>query len=209
VALAILTAGSAGWAASASAQQSKGRLEAGLTWGRSFGGTFARGSNEHFDEQVESDTAIVSGVRLAYNISERFSVDVLAAKTDTTFVASADGVWASRPELGVLQIRVIESGVRYALAKGRIVPLIGIGAGIAVLDPDIPDRPDVRDSSLFSLHCSAGFKAYARPWLGLRVEVRSRAVYLGARRLDEDEGMFDGGRWFRHVEGDASLFFAF
>ena len=142
-------AASTWWAASANAQQTKGRLEAGFTWGRSFGGTFARGSNEHFDEQVEADTAIVSGIRLAYKISSRLSEDELAEKTDTRFVGSADGVWASRPELGVLQIRVIESGVRYALAKGRIVPVIGTGAGIVVLDPDIPDRPDVRDSSLF------------------------------------------------------------
>jgi hypothetical protein len=193
----------------AAAQQGKGKLEAGVAWGRSFGGSFAKGSNEYFDEKVQADTDILAGVRLGYLLSDRWAVEILAERVNTRFVASSDGVFSSREELGTLQMRFIEGGLRYALLRGRFVPVVGFGAGLAVLDPDIPARPDVRDSNRFTIHCDAGFKAYALPWLGVRLDVRARAAYLGTRRLGEDSGLLDTGRWFRHFDGDASLFFAF
>jgi hypothetical protein len=179
------------------AQQRPGRFELGLALGRSFGGTLARGSNAYFDREVDSDTAISKGIRLGYAFDPRWSAELLAERVDTRFVESAGGVFASQPQLGILQLRFIEAGARYAFLTGRLVPFAGAGLGIAVLDPDIPDRRDVRDTERFAAHLVAGFKAYARPWIGLRVDVRPRFVSLSA------------GHWFTHVDLDAGLFVTF
>lgn len=178
-------------------QQTQGKFEAGVLWGRHFGGTLPAGSNDYFSQAIESDTAISYGVRLGYVFSPRVSFEFSAERVDTRFVASANGVFASRPELSILQMRFIEAGARWAFLTGRFVPFAGAGAGLAVLDPDIPGRADVRDSNRLALHLDLGFKAYLFPWLGLRVDARPRFVYL------------QGGHWFDHVDGDAGLFLAF
>ena len=196
-------------AGDASAQQVATHFEAGVLWGRSFGGTFERGSNEYFDRAVESDTAISTGLRLAYNLSSRFSLELQAERVDTRFVETADGLFASRAQAGILQMRFIEVGPRWMITLGRFVPFIGLGAGLAVLDPDIPDRADVRDGNRLALHLEAGVKAYFIPHAGLRVDVRPRFVYLGTRGLGEDTGLFDGGRWLRQIDGDLGIFVAF
>jgi hypothetical protein len=85
----------------ASAQQVGTHLEAGGLWGRSFGGTFARGSNEYFDRAVEADTAISAGLRLAYNLSPRLVIELQAERVNTLFVETADGLFASRPQVGL------------------------------------------------------------------------------------------------------------
>jgi len=77
------------------------------------------------------------------------------------------------------------------------VPFAGAGMGVTVLDPDIPGRPDVRDSNRLAFHIEAGVKAYLVKWFGLCVEVRPRFVYL------------QGGHWYLPVDGDAAFFFAF
>jgi hypothetical protein len=181
----------------ADGQQTLGKFELGVLWGRHFGGTLPAGSNEYFPQAVESDTAISQGVRIGYVFSPRLAVELTAERVDTRFVGSAAGVFASKPQLSTLQLRFIEAGVRWAFLTGRFVPFAGAGAGVAVLDPDIPDRADVRDSNRVAFHLDAGFKAYFLPWLGLRVDARPRFVYL------------QGGHWFNHVDGDAGLFFAF
>ncbi|HEV8269248.1 MAG TPA: hypothetical protein VGR00_13475 [Thermoanaerobaculia bacterium] len=192
------------------AQQTAGKFEGGVAWGRAFRGTFARGSNDEFDREVQADTAILSGVRLAYNTSDRLSIELLAERYDTLFVETAEGgLFPSQPRAGSLQMRFIEVGPRWALARGRFVPYAGFGVGLAVLDPDVPEHPEVRDSTRFSTHLDFGVKAYAFPWLGLRIDVRPRFIYLGARRLGEDSGSFDSGRWFKNIDGDAGLFLAF
>jgi hypothetical protein len=194
LALAALLAAAA---SSAHGQQTQGNMELGVLYGRHFGGTLPAGSNEYFSQAVESDTAISYGVRIGYVFSPRLSFEISAERVDTRFVESANGVFASRPELSVLQLRFIEAGVQWAFLTGRFVPFAGAGAGLAVLDPDIPGRSDVRDSNRAAFHLDLGFKAYVFPWLGMRVDVRPRFVYL------------QSGYWFNHVDGDAGLFLAF
>jgi opacity protein-like surface antigen len=184
-------------AAPACGQQTQGNFEIGVLWGRHFGGTLPAGSNEYFPQAVESDTAISKGVRLGYNVSNRVSVEVTGERVDTRFVEHANGVFASRPQDSILQLRFIEAGARWAFLTGRFVPFAGAGVGVAVLDPDIPDRADVRDSNRLAFHVDAGFKAYLVKWFGLRLDVRPRFVYL------------QGGHWFSHVDGDAGAFFSF
>ncbi|MCM3876688.1 MAG: outer membrane beta-barrel protein [Thermoanaerobaculia bacterium] len=178
-------------------QPAKGKVELGVLWGRHFGGTLPAGSNEYFSQAIESDTAISYGVRLGYAFSPRLSFEFSAEKVDTRFVGSADGVFASRPELSTLQMRFVEAGARWAFLTGRFVPFVGAGAGIAVLDPDIAGQADVRDSNRLAFHLDLGFKAYLLPWIGMRVDVRPRFVSL------------QNGHWFNHVDGDAGLFLAF
>ena len=178
-------------------QQRSGRFEIGVALGRSFGGTLARGSNEYFTRDVDADTAISKGIRLAYTFDPRWSVELLAQRVDTRFVESGSGVFASKPELGVLQMRFVEAGARYAFLPGRFAPFAGAGLGLAVLDPDIPDRRDVRDTQRFAAHLTAGVKAYLARWAGLRLDVRPRFVSLS------------DGHWFTHVDLDGGVFLAF
>jgi opacity protein-like surface antigen len=196
-------------ASSAAAQQTPGRIEAGIAWGRSFRGTFARGTSDYFDTKVESDTDILKGIRVGWAASRRVALEILAERVDTRFVSIGGGVFPQESQLGILQMRFVELGARYALGTGRVTPFAGGGLGLAVLDPDIPNRPDVRDSTRFSIHLAAGVKAYLTPWLGLRLEGRPRFVYLGARREPYDSGLFDSGRWFHHVDADLGVFVAF
>jgi hypothetical protein len=193
----------------ARAQQQPARFEAGALWGRSFRGSFARGTSDYFEERVDSDTAISKGLRLAYNVSPRLSFELQAERVDTRFLSTGGGLFPIQTELGVLQMRFVELGARRTFLVGRVAPFIGGGLGLAVLDPDIPGRTDVRDSNRLALHVVAGVKAYLAPFVGLRLDVRPRFVYLGARRGDLDGGLFDSGRWFTQVDGDAGLFVAF
>ncbi|HKC25526.1 MAG TPA: outer membrane beta-barrel protein [Thermoanaerobaculia bacterium] len=193
----------------ARAQQTPARFEAGIAWGRAFRGSFARGTSDAFDSKVESDTDILKGVRLAYVVTPRVSLEVLAERVDTRFVSTGGGVFPVERELGILQMRFVELGARYALARGRVVPFVGGGLGVAVLDPDIPGRTDIRDSTRLALHLDAGVKAYLTRWLGLRLDARPRFVYLGARREPYDGGVLDSGRWFHQVDGDFGIFVAF
>lgn len=197
------------FAVPARAQQTPARFEAGIAWGRAFRGTFARGTSDAFDTKVDSDTDILKGIRLGYAVSRRVTLEVLAERVDTRFVSAGGGLFPEERELGVLQMRFVELGARYALSRGRVVPFVGGGLGLAVLDPDIPGRTDIRDSSRLALHLEAGVKAYLLPWLGLRLDARPRFVYLGARREPYDGGFFDSGRWFHQVDGDLGVFVAF
>jgi opacity protein-like surface antigen len=196
-------------AAPARAQQTPARFEAGIAWGRAFRGTFARGTTDAFDTKVDSDTDILKGIRLGYAVSRRVSLEILAERVDTRFVSAGGGLFPEERQLGVLQMRFVELGARYALATGRVVPFAGGGVGLAVFDPDIPNRTDIRDSSRLGLHLEAGVKAYLLPWLGLRIEARPRFVSLGSRREPYDGGTFDSGRWFHQVDGDVGVFVAF
>lgn len=196
-------------AADVSAQQRAGSFEIGAAMGRHFGGTLAIGSNAYFDRSVESDTSISSAVRVVYAVSPSLSVELSGERIDTRFVETGEGVFASRPKLGDLQLRFIEAGASWTLLPGRFTPYVGAGAGVAVLDPDIPGRDDVRDSNLLALHVDVGVKAYVFRWFLFRLNVRPRFVYLGSRGLGEDKGAFDTGRWFRHVDADAGLAFVF
>lgn len=195
--------------AGASAQQRASTFEVGAAMGRHFGGTFAVGSNEYFDRSVESDTSISTVVRIVYAVSPSLSISLSGERVDTRFIETGEGVFASRPKRGDLQMRFIEAGVDYTLLKGRFTPFVGAGAGLAVLDPDIPGREDVRDSNRLALHLEAGVKAYVFRWFLFRLNVRPRFVYLGTRGLGEDKGAFDTGRWFRHIDADAGLSFVF
>jgi len=195
--------------APALAQQAPGRLELGIAWGRSFRGTFARGTSDAFETKVDSDTAILKGLRVAYAVSPKVSLELLAERVDTHFVSFGEGLFPAERELGVLQMRFVEVGARYALARGRVVPFLGGGLGVAVLDPDIPGHTEIRDSTRLALHLDAGVKAYLFPWLGVRFDARPRFVYLGARRDPYDGGFFDSGRWFHQIDGDFGVFVAF
>ena len=196
-------------AAPARAQQAPARFEAGVVWGRAFRGSFARGTSDAFDTKVESDTDILKGIRLGYAVSRRWSLEILAERVDTRFVAPGGGLFPDERQLGVLQMRFVELGARYAFSRGRVVPFAGGGLGLAILDPDIPGRTDIRDSNRLALHLEAGVKAYLLPWLGLRLDARPRFVSLGARREPYDGGFFDSGRWFHQVDGDLAVFVAF
>jgi hypothetical protein len=181
----------------AAGQQTPGNFELGIAWGRHFGGTFPKGSNDYFDYSVESDTAISRGVRLGYELSSRFSVEVLAESVETNFVQPANGLFGSRPGVNALHLVFVEAGPRWSFLTGRFVPFAGLGVGLAVLELDIPNRPDIRDSNRLGIHLDAGFKAYLLRWAGLRVDVRPRFVYL------------QSGYWFSHVDADLGFFFSF
>jgi len=54
-----------------------------------------------------------------------------------------------------------------------------------------------------------GARFYLARWLGIRIDVRERATYLGARSQGQDHGWLDTGRWFFDTELTGGVFASF
>jgi len=92
--------------------------------------------------------------------------------------------------------------------RGNFIPYLA--AGLSGVSPDInlPDR-SVRRTNRIGAVVAAGARFYAAPWVGVRIEARERATYLGTRRLGQDQGWADSGRWLRNTEMSGGLLFSF
>ena len=55
----------------------------------------------------------------------------------------------------------------------------------------------------------AGACFYLARWRGIRIDVRERATYLGARSQGQDHGWLDTGRWFFGTELTGGEFASF
>jgi hypothetical protein len=188
-------------------QAAPGSIEIGAGGGRFYGGSFARGSTEAFDHKVLADDDILKGFWIGAQISRGWGVELSVRRTATHFVANGSGVFPNKPALGGLDFATIELlGIR-SFRFGNVLPYAGFGIGVANLDPDLAS-PAIRDSNRFALSAAIGARLYAARWIGVRVDGRARATYLGSRRF-EDHGFFDSGRWFRNGEILGGVFLSF
>ncbi len=193
--------------ASPLAAQTPGSIEIGGESGRYVGGTLARGSTRFFTTKAEVDEDLTRGFWLAAHVSPRWAVEVTYRRTATSVVGYAGGVWPQQPTLAGLDVTVLEGMVERCYRTGRFAPYFGAGAGFTNLDIDLPDASR-RNPTRASLAANGGARFYLTPWLGLRVDMRVRAAYLGARADGYDRGWHDTGRWYTNLEGIGGIFVA-
>ena len=191
-----------------SAQPRPGSIEIGGGGGRLFGGTFARGSNEFFDQRVGVDDDIEKGLWVGAQLTRAWGIEVDVRRTSTRLIQPAGGVFPNEPTLATLDLATVDlAGVR-SFVLGNFSPYLAFGLGVANLDINVPDTA-IRDSNRVTVTGGVGSRFYFAGWGGVRVDVRARATYLGKRRLGEDGGLTDRGRWLTTADLLGGVFLTF
>jgi opacity protein-like surface antigen len=181
------------------AQVTSGSVEGGYGVGRFIGGTLAKGSNQAFDRKVDVDDDPTDGFWLSAQLSPRWGLEFAYRRTTTHIIEYHGGVFASQRDLAGLAVASFEALAVRSFPRGPFVPYVGAGVGLVNLDIDTADR-SFRDSNRAAAAFAAGVRFYLARWIGVRFDLRGRAAYLGRRRLGEDHGWTDTGRWFRDAE---------
>ncbi|HEY3122429.1 MAG TPA: outer membrane beta-barrel protein [Thermoanaerobaculia bacterium] len=204
-----------GASAVAQAQIREGTVEISPFAGYLFGGEFARGTTSLFNFKVDVDDEATYGLRVGYNVSEKFEFEVQASRTDTKFVTDNDQLFnPGQQNLGDLRIDYLLGYGTFNLGHRRAVPYITIGAGVARLDPDVPGSIARRDTR-FTGSLGIGFKAFVNPHFGFRFDGRGYATSLGNRNNDRSrcrDDFFDNcdnREWLTNGELSGGLIFAF
>ena len=176
----LVLALAAGVSTAALGQIREGTVEISPFAGYLFGGEFARGSTSLFDTRVEADDDATYGVRLGYNMSDSVEMEFQASRTKTAFVTDDDhDVFGSNgPELGDLTIDYYMGYGTFNFGHRRAVPYITIGAGVARLDPNVPNT-NARSDTRFTGSLGIGVKAFVNPHFGFRFDGRGYATLSG------------------------------
>jgi opacity protein-like surface antigen len=205
-------------ATAASAQVREGTVEISPFAGYLFGGEFARGTTSVFDFRVDVDDDATYGLRLGYNITDSFELEIQASHTGTHFVTDDDELFGDDSgNLGDLDIDYFLGYMTFNFGHRRAVPYVTVGAGVASLDPDIPFS-DARRDTRFTGSLGIGLKAFVNPHFGLRFDGRGYATWLDNRNRDnrfscDDNDFFDScdndRDWLTNGEISFGLIFAF
>ncbi len=184
-----------------------GSIDMGGGFGRFWGGSFAAGSTAAFDQRVSADDDVLKGVWAGAQISRDWGVEIAVRRTATHLLQPAGGVFPTQQILAGFDFATIEAAGLRSFRAGNFLPYVGIGGGLANLDPDTGD-PAVHDSNRFCLSVIAGTKFYFVRWAGVRADVRGRATYLGKPRFG-NTGFFAAGRWFTNADFLVGAFVSF
>jgi hypothetical protein len=216
-ALALVLGGLA-FAATASAQVRDRTFEISPFGGYLFGGEFESGTTALFDFDVDTDDAATYGIRLGYNLNSSFQLELQLSHTDTEFVTGEDdGLFGPDPdeELGDLDVDYLLGSMVFNFGRGRAVPYVSLGGGVARLDPQLPGA---EEETRFTATLGGGVKAFFTPHFGLRFDGRGYATSLG--ESDDDDDFFcdddffddcdsDRNEWLTNGEVSIGLLFAF
>lgn len=189
------------------AAQTPGSIEIGAEGGRYGGGILAQGTNDFFTAKSEVDEDSIGGFWLAAQVAPKWKVEVTYRRSTTRVIGYSGGVWPQQPALAGLDVAMAEAIAERCFRTGRFAPYVGAGVGLTNLDINLPDRSR-RNPTRGSLAVTGGARFYLTPWLGLRVDMRIRAAYLGERAAPYDHGWYDVNRWYRSSEGLAGIFVA-
>ncbi len=205
----VLTAACGALAATApaAAQTAPGSIEIGAESGRYIGGTLAQGTTAYFSGKAEVDEDVMRGFWLAARVSPNWTVEVTYRRSPTRIIGYAGGVWPEQPTLAGLDVTALEGVAQRCWRIGRFAPYLGGGVGLTNLDIDLGDKGR-RNPTRGSLAAGGGARFYLTPWLGLRVDFRGRAAYLGERDPAYDRGLADTRRWYTSFEGMGGIFVA-
>jgi hypothetical protein len=192
----------------ASAQAQSGSVEFGAGFGRFLGGSFAAGSTNAFDQRVVASDASLGGVWAGAQLTRDWGAEIAIRRTTTNPLQPAGGASLKRTTVAGLIFATIEGSALRSYQFNNFLPYVGVGAGLANLNPELPN-PAVHDSNRFCVSAMAGARYYFARWVGIRVEVRARATYLGKGRFGADKGFFDGARWFTNTDLLGGAFLSF
>jgi outer membrane protein W len=185
-----------------------GSIEVGVGGGRFFGGNFAKGATNLWDRKVGADQDILQGVWVSTQLTSNWGLEVALRRTKTHIVDLGARVAPNEPALASFIPTTVEALGLRSFDLGNFRPFVGFGLGFMNVEIDNGD-PNVRDVDRFCISGTFGARYYATKWIGVRIDGRIRATYLGPRRLGEDQGWTDTGRWFRNAELLGGIFLSF
>jgi opacity protein-like surface antigen len=175
LALLALLLSSAGFA-----QVRRGTVEISPFAGYLFGGKFARGTTELFTSDVDVDDHATYGLRLGYNVTSKFEVELQASRTETAFVTRDKGKLfgnSTSAKLGDLDIDYLLGNMTFNFGHRRAVPYITVGGGVARLSPSVPGTNASREYKGTGT-LGAGVKVFFNPNFGLRFDGRYYATWI-------------------------------
>jgi opacity protein-like surface antigen len=179
-----------------------------------FGGRFARGTNALFNSRVDVDDHATYGLRIGFNVTSNFQIELQGSRTETAFVTPEGGqiFGPGHQRLGDLDIDYLLGYMTFNFGHRRAVPYVTLGAGIARLDPDVPGIRAERETR-FTGSIGAGVKTFFTPNFGLRFDGRYYATSLDdSNDRDHDCDFFDNcdnRDWLTNGEVTGGLVFAF
>ena len=200
-------------ASSVFAQVRQNTVEISPFAGYLFGGRFARGSTALFTGRVDVDDHATYGVRLGFNVTSNFQLELQGSRTETFFVTPEGGeiFGPGRQRLGELDIDYLLGYMTFNFGHRRAVPYVTLGAGIARLDPNVRGIASERENR-FTGSIGAGVKTFFTPNFGLRFDGRYYATSLSHNDRDHDCDFFDScddRDWLSNGEVSGGLVFAF
>ena len=210
LAVALLLAASAG-----SAQVRRGTIEISPFAGYLFGGKFAQGTTDLFTSDVDEDDHATYGVRLGYNITSKFEMELQASRTRTAFVTRNNGGLfdnSTSQKLGDLDIDYYLANMTFNFGHRRAVPYITLGGGVARLSPSVPGLNASREYRGTGT-LGGGVKVFFNPNLGLRFEGRYYATWIRNHNDDRCDRSFhdcsDRRDWLSNGDVTGGLVLAF
>jgi len=191
-------------ASSATAQVRDRTFEISPYVGYLFGGEFESGSTALFAFDVDADDAPSYGVRFAYNVNSTLGLELQASHVATDFVTGEDNDLFGDEfdeSFGDLDIDYLLGSMVFNFGRGRAVPYISLGGGVARLDPDIPGTDE---ETRFTATLGAGVKAFFTPNFGLRFDGRGYATSLGNNEDNDNDFFCDDDDFFDDCDSDRS-----
>lgn len=198
----------------AAAQIRQGTVEISPFYGYLWGGSFAEGTNDLFPYRVDVDDDATYGGRLGFNITSLFQIEFQYSRTETAFIAEDDEIFGPEPvRLGGLDIDYYMGYATFNFGHSRFVPYVTVGAGVASLDPDVPDVSASSDTR-FTASLGGGLKVFVTPHFGFRFDGRGYSTYLGDNNrcqgcCDDSFYYCSDQNWLTNGEASGGLIIAF
>ena len=170
-----------------------GMVEISPFAGYLFGGKFARGTTALFDSAVDVDDHATYGLRLGYNITSKFEVELQASRTETAFVTHHGGDLfggSNDQKLGDIDIDYYLANMTFNFGHGRAVPYITVGGGAARLSPSVPGTDASREYRGTGT-LGAGVKVFFNRNVGVRLDGRYYATWIRNNRRDRCDDFSD------------------
>jgi opacity protein-like surface antigen len=154
--------------------QDKPSIEITPFLGYDFGGSFDVFDFEFGRVNFELQDGESYGVIVDFPISRTFQVEAMAFRQPTTLEID-EGFFGPSFELSDLDIDYLQAGLLWQGSLGQAKPFFTAGAGLARLNPDIPE---LDSETRFAFNLGGGVKTFFTPHFGLRFEGRLLVITL-------------------------------
>lgn len=189
-------------------QAPPGSAQFGLEAGHQWGGTFAQASNQLFTTAVRMENSTLRGFWFGTQLDGDWGLEIGARRSKTGFSVPDPSAQAAQARGAWFEYAVVDGIFTRRWRLGHLEPYLGLGAGIANLNINVPDKA-YRDTNRPSMAGSAGMRYWLAPWLALRLDARGHAAYLQKRDGVDGNGSLDVNRWLRTQELMAGVLVSF
>jgi hypothetical protein len=194
------------------AQVRQGTVELEPFAGYLFGGRFSRGTTDLFPDSVDVADEPTYGGRVGFNVTSLFEIEFQYSQTETEFTTpNGGGIFGPGPaRLGDLKIQYFLGYTTFNFGHGRFAPYVTVGAGAAVLTPEVTGVNTSSDTR-FTASLGGGLKVFVNPHFGLRFDGRAYSTSLGDRNYSSCD-YYDGcqtSNWLTNGTATGGILIAF